>query len=57
MNEKRVYERAVKKSISMPGMLFDKGTDKARSYGYSTFSDYVQMLIRKDTIENQKMAA
>lgn len=48
-NEKRSYERAVKKSISLPGMLFDKGTDNARSYGYTTFSDYVQMLIRKDT--------
>lgn len=46
---KRSYERAVKSSISMPGLLHDKAKNKSRQRGFSTFSDYIQDLIRKDT--------
>lgn len=46
--QKRTYEKAVKKSVSMPSMLFDKGVDRVRQIGYATFSDYIQMLIRQD---------
>lgn len=46
---KPTYERAVKKSVSMPEILFDNGTARMRQYGFSQFSDYVQLLIRRDT--------
>ena len=46
---KPAYERAVKKSVSMPEILFSNGSARMRQYGFSQFSDYVQLLIRKDT--------
>lgn len=51
MQTKRDYEKAVKKCVSMPGILFDKGHDKARRMGFSAFSDYVQNLIRNDLMQ------
>lgn len=53
---KRPYEMAVKKSISMPAMLFDKSTDRQRQHGYTTYSDYLQSLIRND-VQKAEMAA
>jgi hypothetical protein len=50
ISTKRSYERSVKKSVSMPEILFGKGLDRQRHYGYSTFSDYVQALIRRDSM-------
>ncbi len=49
VTQKRPYERAVKKSISMPVLLHDRAIDKGRQRGFSTFSDYIQDLIRRDT--------
>lgn len=47
---------AIKKSVSMPQLLFNKANLKARQNGYSTFSDYIQMLIRKDTFHEREAA-
>lgn len=46
--EKRSYERAVKKSVSMPELLFEKATDRMRAHNLTKFSDYLQALIRAD---------
>lgn len=48
---KRQYERAVKRSISMPEILHQRAQDKSRDRGFSTFSDYIQDLIRRDTTQ------
>lgn len=49
MASKKSYEMAVKKSVSMPEILFDDGDGRRRELRLSTFSDYVQWLIRRDT--------
>lgn len=46
---KRPYERAIKISVSMPGILFDSGSDRMRQHGLTQFSHYVQLLVRRDT--------
>lgn len=46
---KRPHERAIKKSVSMPEILYFAGVDRQRNLRLSTFSDYVQELIRRDT--------
>jgi hypothetical protein len=46
--QKQAIDRAVKRSISLPQVLEDHGRDRARLHGFSTFSDYVQHLIRQD---------
>ena len=33
----------------MPGILMDKGEDRARERSFPTFSDYIQDLVRRDT--------
>lgn len=49
---KPAYERAVKTSVSMPGTLMSDGKQKMRqSYHLTQFSDYVQLLIRRDISE------
>jgi hypothetical protein len=45
---KRSYDRSVPKTISMPEVMLDAAQDKARRLGYPGFSDYIQMLIRRD---------
>lgn len=35
-------------SISMPEMILRLGSERQRQTGYSSFSDYVQALIRRD---------
>jgi hypothetical protein len=55
MRNKRPYELAVKKSVSMPEILFDKGCDRMRDLALSQFSDYIQLLIRKDTAEKNRL--
>jgi hypothetical protein len=47
---KRPHERAIKKSVSMPQLLYYAGVDRQRDGRFATFSDYVQHLIRTDTI-------
>lgn len=57
-SDKKQYERAVKKSVSMPEMLFDQANGKRRACQISTFSDYIQGLIRRDLgLVPQKEAA
>lgn len=48
MSVKRAYERAVKKSVSMPELLFDNAHGRQRELQLTTFSDYIQHLIRQD---------
>lgn len=49
MPDKKEYEKAVKKSVSMPGLLLDDAERRQRELRLSTFSDYIQALIRRDT--------
>lgn len=46
---KKSYERAVKKSVSMPEILFDDAERRRRELRLSTTSDYFQYLVRRDT--------
>lgn len=46
---KRDYEKAIKKSVSMPEIMADEAEDRRRALRLSTFSDYIQHLIRNDT--------
>ena len=39
---------ATKKSISLPEELFKKAIERQKLFGYPTFSDYLQALIRAD---------
>lgn len=39
---------AVKKSVSLPGELFENAQARARQLGYGCFSDYIQLVVRKD---------
>lgn len=50
---KRDYDYAVKKSVSMPEVLFDMASDEARRRGYTTFSDYIQSLLRDALMPKQ----
>ena len=43
---------ARKKTISLPKTLLAKAETRARELHYSTFSDYLQELIRRDTMSN-----
>ena len=49
MNSKKTYERAIKKSVSMPEILFDDAERRRRDLRLSTMSDYFQYLVRRDT--------
>ena len=49
--EKHAYEKAVKISISMPMLMRDKAVDRVRRRGFTKFSDYIQDLIRQDTMQ------
>jgi hypothetical protein len=45
---KRSYEMCMKKSISMPEILFDKAEDRMRELGIVQLSHYFQRLVYKD---------
>ena len=49
--QKQQYEKAVKRSISMPAIMLDRAMAKTRQRGFTAFSDYIQDLIRKDNAE------
>lgn len=49
MSNKKSYERAVKKSVSMPEILFDDAERRRHELRLSTMSDYFQWLVRHDT--------
>lgn len=49
MTAKREYEKAAKKSVSMPLLLLDDADRRRRELRLTTFSDYIQELIRRDT--------
>lgn len=53
---KREYEKAVKKSVSMPEILADEAEDRRRALRMTTFSDYIQHLIRNDTNKEREQA-
>lgn len=46
---KKSYERAVKKSVSMPEILFDEAERRRHQMRLATMSDYFQYLVRRDT--------
>ncbi len=48
MKRKSADDYAVKKSFSLPGRMATEAETKARSKGFSQFSDYLQQLIRQD---------
>lgn len=48
MNPKKDYEKAVKKSVSMPQIMFDRADRRRQDLTLTTFSDYLQMLMRQD---------
>jgi len=54
MKEKASYERAIKKCVSMPAMLYAQGSDRMRDHGLLQFSEYVQHLIRCDVRSRQQ---
>lgn len=41
---------AEKRSVSAPAELFAQADQRKAQLGYSTFSDYIQALIRADTV-------
>jgi hypothetical protein len=43
---------ASKKTISLPKSLLHKAEQRAHELHYATFSDYLQELIRRDTMAN-----
>jgi hypothetical protein len=45
---KRSQEKAMRTSISMPPVVFIKAMERQRTYGFPTFSDYLQHLLRAD---------
>ena len=52
------YERAVKKSVSMPAILLDQAVQRQRARKLTTLSDYLQTLVREDAARaEQKLAA
>lgn len=51
---KKEYEKAVKKSVSMPEILADEAETRRRVLRLGTFSDYIQYLIRKDTTHESR---
>lgn len=44
----RAFVSLARTSISMPEMILRLGSERQRQTGYSSFSDYVQALIRRD---------
>lgn len=42
---------AEKRSVSAPSELFERAVARQKDLGYSTFSDYIQALIRADTMQ------
>jgi len=43
---------AARTTISMPDQLFATAVERQRELGYSTFSDYIQALIRADSLQS-----
>ena len=43
---KRAHEKVVRTTISMPPLVFTFGLNHAREGGFTSFSDYIQDLIR-----------
>lgn len=48
MKTKKPHEKVVRTSISLPPDLYDGGVERKKKGSFSTFSDYVQALIRED---------
>jgi hypothetical protein len=47
-------DKSVRVNITLPELLYDKACEKARAEGFSGFSDYVQHVIRLDTIYRER---
>jgi hypothetical protein len=39
---------ALKKSISLPDYMLKAALDRQKAFGYTTFSDYMQALVKAD---------
>lgn len=48
------YARSVKTTISLPMFMLDDGVARMHQYRIFKFSQYVQLLIQKDTIRKDK---
>lgn len=42
-------QKAIKKSISMPQFMLNDAVERARNRKFTTLSDYIQDLVRRDT--------
>lgn len=42
------HTRAVKTSISLPAIIHTRANQRVREEGYTSFSEYVHFLIRRD---------
>jgi hypothetical protein len=47
---KKLHERVVRTSISMPPIIYSAGIERQHKRGYPCFSDYLQNLIRQDAL-------
>lgn len=50
----RPRRRSTRTSISMPALMFVRALDRQQKESYPTFSDYIQALIRRDTLESRQ---
>jgi hypothetical protein len=48
--KKPYYDMAINKSITLPRKWFEFGAGRQRMLGHTTFSDYIQDLIRRDVM-------
>jgi hypothetical protein len=56
MKTKRVHQKAVRATVSMPPMLHDRAVDRMKRRGFAALSDYIQDLIRRDEAPPLSMA-
>lgn len=45
--KRKPHHRVIRTSISLPPALYDAALDAIRREGFTTFSDYIQDLIRR----------
>ena len=49
MKSKRLHQRAVRTTVTLPPALFDASREIILRYGYTGLSDYLQARIRRDS--------
>lgn len=55
--QKRAHELVARTTISLPPMLFTLALNQTREGGYTSFSNYVQDLIRQRERNSRKIEA